>query len=135
MNDGTNLMTALNFTWNGINYDQTTANTGRLTFDADGNLTLAIFGNSNSAGVCSVTPMTNEWCAEAFIGGTVPGSFLYSTPGFANIAGGTVTAELVSPGAVIAEPDTLIPLATSIVILMLFMTVTRGERQTHARRG
>ena len=132
MNDGTNLLTALNFIWNGINYDQTTANTGRLTFDADGNLTLAIFGNSNSAGVCSVTPMTNEWCAEAFIGGTVPGDFLYSTSDFSNIAGGTVIAELITPGSV-AEPTALALLATSIGVLMLFMTVIRGAGQPQSR--
>jgi hypothetical protein len=35
-NDNVGLLTDLNFTWNGITYNQTTANTGFLAFDSSG---------------------------------------------------------------------------------------------------
>src|SRR5438034_1239057 len=45
-NLNTGLLTALNFTWDGITYNQTTANTGALGFDAAGMLTLSLFGTN-----------------------------------------------------------------------------------------
>ena len=45
-NPSTGLLTALNFTWDGITYSQTTANTGLLQFGATGMLTRSLFGTN-----------------------------------------------------------------------------------------
>lgn len=58
-------LTALNFTWDGITYDATTANTGQLTFDTAGNLVQAIFGNSCGAGFCGLDGGFEEWDVDA----------------------------------------------------------------------
>src|SRR5215472_15642660 len=50
INQAAGLLTGLSFVWNGISYDQTTANTGDLRFDASGHLTEALFGTDCSAG-------------------------------------------------------------------------------------
>src|SRR5688500_20191625 len=44
------LLSDLEFTWNGISYDETTANTGSLTFDATGALTSGVFGSDRKRG-------------------------------------------------------------------------------------
>ena len=49
------LLSELEFTWNGISYDETTANTGSLTFDATGALTSGVFGSDCEAGSCSAS--------------------------------------------------------------------------------
>ena len=49
------LLSDLEFTWNGISYDETTANTGSLTFDATGALTSGVFGSDCEAGACSAS--------------------------------------------------------------------------------
>jgi hypothetical protein len=49
------LLSDLEFTWNGINYDETTANTGSLTFDATGALTSGFSGSDCEAGACSAS--------------------------------------------------------------------------------
>ena len=57
-----NLLTDLAFTWNLITYDESTANTGMLTFDATGALVpTSFFGNKCPAGVCGVLHGTNDW--------------------------------------------------------------------------
>jgi len=68
----------LNFTRNGIAYDQTTANTGALSFDASGNLTDISFGNNCGAGSCEVKGSTNEWFVD--VASAPTGVFLYATP-------------------------------------------------------
>ncbi|MGH7066410.1 MAG: hypothetical protein ACREFO_04615 [Acetobacteraceae bacterium] len=49
-NDAIGLLTALDFTLNGITYTAASANTGLLTFDAAGDLTYFLFGDHCSAG-------------------------------------------------------------------------------------
>src|SRR5690348_15999174 len=75
-NLNTGLLTALNFTWNGIAYDQTTANTGWLAFDATGDLKNVLFGNVCGPGTCSVSAFTNQW----LVIGVAATEFDYSTP-------------------------------------------------------
>jgi hypothetical protein len=60
-NSNTGLLTALNFTWDGITYDQTTANTGFLTFNTSGTLVTDVFGNDCSAGQCIVASNRVDW--------------------------------------------------------------------------
>ena len=60
-NQATGLLTSLSFSWNGISYDQTTANTGDLRFDVSGNLTQAQFGSNCSSFGCSLIFGSNSW--------------------------------------------------------------------------
>src|ERR1700737_3684890 len=60
-NFNTGLLTALNFTWDGITYNQTTANTGQLRFDATGMLAQSLFGNNCAAGPCGVSFNQEQW--------------------------------------------------------------------------
>ncbi|HEX5421131.1 MAG TPA: PEP-CTERM sorting domain-containing protein [Gammaproteobacteria bacterium] len=57
----TGLLTDLAFTWNGISYDETTANTGSLIFDASGALTGATFGTTCQAFGCQVSSRSIGW--------------------------------------------------------------------------
>jgi len=75
-NDNTRLLTALDFTWHGIHYDQTTANTGFLHFDVTGTLTNEVFGNHCFAGGCGTMFGTEQW----FVAFVFPG-FAYSIVG------------------------------------------------------
>jgi len=54
INNATDLLTALNFTSNGITYNATTANPGSLGFDSTGALTSLVFGTSCTAGACGI---------------------------------------------------------------------------------
>ena len=40
------LFESLSFSWDGVNYDEDSANTGTLAFNADGTLFLALFGTN-----------------------------------------------------------------------------------------
>jgi hypothetical protein len=99
-NVATGLLTSLSFTWNGTIYDQTTANTGFLSFDASGNLIRAVFGNDCLAG-CIVPPSTNTWSIILVPPGG-PLEFLYAVPGNGGLFTGSVTAAIA-----VAEPGTL----------------------------
>ncbi len=92
-NAGTGLLTALNFTWDGISYDATTANTGSLGFDAAGNLTFAFFGTSCGVGVCSI-PAGEQWWASPGVG-----FLFYGVPGVAGAFQGfsTLTGRVAVP--------------------------------------
>ena len=68
-NDTFGLLTALNFTFNGIAYNASTANTGFLTFDSAGNLTEFVFGTwCDDPGSCATGPYRNDWYATSFAG-------------------------------------------------------------------
>jgi hypothetical protein len=93
-NANTGLLTALNFSWDGITYNQTTANTGFLEFDTTGALTEDLFGNNCLPGSCGVVSPFERW----FVGFPAGTGLI----GFANaVAGdsegfGTVTHSLVT---------------------------------------
>lgn len=59
-NSAIGLLTALDFTFNGITYDAATANTGFLSFDAARNLTNILFGSNCTTTNCSLPP-TASW--------------------------------------------------------------------------
>jgi hypothetical protein len=111
VNANSGLLTALNFTWDGITYDQTTANTGNLAFDSSGTLVGAIFGTNCSAGGCSVQVGLEQWSAG------FPGvGFSYAVRGGDAEGGGTVTLSLISG---VPEPSSLALLGVAIFTLIL----------------
>lgn len=68
INSAVNLLSDLSVTIDGIAYDETTANTGWLTFDALGALTSFGFGTDCSAGVCSAsTSDPGSWYAGSSV--------------------------------------------------------------------
>jgi PEP-CTERM motif len=101
-NAAAGLLTALSFSWNGITYDQTTANTGFLEFGASGELDRAVFGTDCAAG-CIVPVSTNAWAFNLSPPGG-PFEFLYTLSGNPGLFDGRVTAALAVPAP---EPSTL----------------------------
>jgi hypothetical protein len=97
-NANTGLLTDLAFTLNGIAFDESTANTGALTFDGSGDLLQAFFGTNCGTGMCSVTFGTTGW----FMFASSSGSFTYAVPGFEDTGGGPVLLD----AATIPEPAT-----------------------------
>jgi hypothetical protein len=94
------LLTDLDFTWDGVIYDETTANTGELDFDSTGNLVGAAFGDDCSPGICSVS----SGSGPNFFVNSFFNSFVYSSAGIEDVFQGTVS--LAGPLAV-PEPATL----------------------------
>ena len=67
--DGSALLTFLDFTWGGIHYDETSANTGAIIRAVNGDLTTAMFGNQCSiSGVCSVSSGSVDWVYRGGLG-------------------------------------------------------------------
>jgi hypothetical protein len=100
-NNSAGLLTALNFTWDGILYTQATANTGWLSFDSGGNLIGECFGNLYFPGTCGVDRGQEQWLVSS--------QFVYyavSSPGFGL---GTVS---VTPS--VAEPSTMVLLSAGL---------------------
>jgi hypothetical protein len=106
----TGLLTDLAFVWDGISYDETTANTGSLGFDAAGVLSFAFFGTDCGTGTCTVPPGTEAWSASTL--GSPLGFFFYA------IAGGpeeTFQGRVSVSGPVrVPEPGTLTLLALGL---------------------
>jgi hypothetical protein len=100
------LLTDLDFVWDGITYDEITANTGYLTFDGAGVLTSATFGNFCSPGTCQVTPGLEQW----WVGGT---AFDYSVSGATVGYAGTVTMSQTP------EPASILLMLSSMVALFV----------------
>jgi PEP-CTERM motif len=73
---GTNLLTALSFSWDGITYDASTANTGWLAFNSRGDLTFFSFGNDCISLACTINTPSTDWLVS-------PGAvgFVYSDGG------------------------------------------------------
>ena len=79
------LLTAVNFTWDGITYTSATANTGLSAFDSSGNLTRALFGNNcSAAGSCAVFSSSEVW----YVSAGAYAQFAYSQTNFNGVAFG-----------------------------------------------
>ena len=81
----TGLFTDFMFTFNGTPFDETTANTGSLTFDPAGNVLFALFGTNCGVGVCDIRPGTNDFLVFAGAAFGMP----RTTPGTADVFAGT----------------------------------------------
>jgi len=110
---GSSLLSDLSFTWDGINYDETTANTGWLGFGASGDLVSFAFGTNCSPGICSVSSGHEQW----YMTGTPNflGSFVYAQPGSNGIGYGL---NVSAPGATqVSEPAPLALIGCALVLL------------------
>ncbi len=59
---GPNLLHTFRFTWNGIDYDESTANGGAAYFFPDGTPKTFLFGNDcNDVGACGATVGSTDW--------------------------------------------------------------------------
>ncbi len=92
-NSAIGLLTALDFTFNGITYNANTANTGFLSFDADGNLSNILFGTNCNTRLCSLPG--NSWFARS-------GNFTYDRRGT-----GRLTFSLAPVPVSVPEPSAL----------------------------
>jgi hypothetical protein len=108
-----NLLTDLAFTWNGIAYTESTANTGLLTFDSGGTLVpMFFFGNDCGAGVCGVSQGVNQWYFQVADEGVF---FEYGVPGIVGIRDGSGSFSLRQSS--VPEPATLALLGIAIAAL------------------
>lgn len=101
-NHAIGLLTALDFTFNGITYNASTANTGFLQFDDAGNLEGFAIGTNCDTVSCTVSPHTDGWLGDAF-------TFLYSTSTSDYAYQGFLTFAFApySPPTSVPEPGTL----------------------------
>lgn len=82
---GPGLLTDLQFAWNGINYDATSANAGFLIFYGP-NMFTGCIGNHVSSVVCQVSGFSDSWAVTLNLDGSIL-PFLYATPGIGDGAG------------------------------------------------
>jgi hypothetical protein len=114
--------TDFGFSWNGVAYDETTAESGALRFDASGALDGWLFGSNCSGGTCFLLPGFDRWAVVTTVNFgdvfayTLAGSeIVYSVPFAA-----TVTPR-VTP---VSEPGTL-----ALFGLMPLMLVALRQRR------
>jgi PEP-CTERM motif-containing protein len=104
----TGLLTALSFTWNGIAYDESTADDSGLRWDNSGTLNAFGIGTDCSPGFCTITFGTHDWSFNAV-------AFVYTLPGF-RVFNGDIT--FVTPqGPGVPEPGTLVLFGSGIVAI------------------
>jgi hypothetical protein len=128
-NSATGLLTALNFTWDGIHYDKTTANTGLLSFDAAGQLTAAAFGTNCNAGGCTTGVGSEDmWDFDNF---HLPPNldFFYAVPGAPALGSGTGTFSFVAAAPAAApEPSAFALLGVGLAGIALTSIRRRRHR-------
>jgi hypothetical protein len=115
----TNLLTALNFRWDGITYNATIANTGWLTFNSQGDLTFFSFGNDCAALACTVNTPSTDWLAS-------PGAVGFVYSGGGPFGFGKVSYSLL---ASVSEPATGTLFALALILGAL--ALHRAARSAH----
>lgn len=114
------LFTALSFTWDGIHYDQTTANTWggpftQVVFNSGGAPTTLAFGTAGLPGRLGIVTGTEGWYVSAQPSAST--IFVYSRLGDPSPSYGTASIELVSA---VPEPSTLLLLGSGLAGLCLW---------------
>lgn len=98
-NSASGLLTAFDFTFNGMTYDAGTANTGLLGFDSAGDLTSFFISSSCISLGCTFPPGTDNFTVTPGTNGV-----LYSTATFDDYAYGDVSYSRA--GVSVPEPET-----------------------------
>jgi hypothetical protein len=119
--DATGLITDLDFTWNGIVYNELAANAGFMLFDAAGELSLVVFGTNCGAALCFTNPFFESWTA------VLPGSFSYSV-GSGEVFSGSGSISRIS----VPEPGSLALLAIALVGAVAASSNARWPRRQPA---
>jgi hypothetical protein len=128
----TGLLTALSFTWDGIAYNASTANTGGLDFYSSGQLQYENFGDSCTVGSCAVVAFTDDWYFYK-------GDLVYATPSSSVSSGdgslGTPTCTnanlaTVPCGSLAGTP---VPEPAAIALFGLGLVGVALSRRTRAR--
>lgn len=102
-NNANDLLTALDFTWDGITYTAATANSGNLGFDGNGQLIDFMLGDDcDSAGTCYSAWGNDHWYAMP---GTGVFGFTYTVPAVQGAWHGDVTYSLATMS--VPEPGNL----------------------------
>lgn len=96
-NSAYGLLTAFDFTFDGITYNAGSANTGLLGFDSSGNLTSFFISSSCISMGCTYPPGTENFTVTPGTNG-----FIYSTSTFSDYAYGDVT--YARAGVAVPEP-------------------------------
>jgi MYXO-CTERM domain-containing protein len=110
------LLTALDLNWNGVAWDETTANTfgfnGLLEFDPAGALTSLIVGSAcaSGGGVVCAEVNTNSWFISGASGNLF--GFAYATAGSPGFGSGSVSFSLRTN--TVAEPSTALLAALAV---------------------
>ncbi|MEO7052693.1 MAG: PEP-CTERM sorting domain-containing protein [Rhodanobacter sp.] len=121
-NKSLGLLTALDFTLNGITYDANSANTGYLSFNAAGKLTDFWFGNSCVAARCALLPLKNSWFVHNVFGYTALDS--RGRPGAPGA--GSISYSLAP--VPVPEPGTLGLFGLGALLMGLFLGTRRRTR-------
>jgi hypothetical protein len=119
------LLTDLAFAWNGVSYDETTANTGSLTFDSSGALTGALFGSACKPGGCDISSRMVGW--DVNWNPSLHSQYFTYSFGNGQLGFGTAT--------ITAAPATSVPEPRPIGLLGLGLGALWLSRRCHAGSG
>ena len=115
------LFSDLDVAFGSFTFDETTANSGWLQFDAGGGLIEAHFGNNCGAGVCVITGGQQQWWIRVGIPGTT-NDFVYSGFEGATDIHWTLANRLL---------DNAVPEPGSLALLSLALAALAGVRRRH----
>jgi hypothetical protein len=120
------LFSDLGFSWNGIAYDETTAESAALSFDASGALSGWLFGSNCTPGACLISPGLDRWA-------------VLSTAAFGNVFAYTLAStEIVYtvPFAVTVTPRAVtVPEPSTLALLGLAALMMAALRRHRPRTG